>query len=1283
MVLRKLGKILGICSAGLLLLALLLMLGVKLALDRVPAYQEEIKAWVHQQTGYHIRFAHVSPALRWYGPELSFQRLELRSKDDRRVLARAARGRIGSDIWRLLSSGKLFAGRVELDSPDIVVARLGKAQFALASEIPLRHADAAATALNLDDLPTGRLVIRDGRITVAHWNPALPNLVLGNVDLDITRDAGDVAVNLDARLPPALGGKLSVAAKAHGLGDLDSIEWSADVRTRDISFTGWRQLLPEYLHHLDSGSGAFGFGANGRGRDLARAVFDFAAKNVVTRMSDGTKAQFDQISGSLALTHEGDRWTLLGRGVRASRHGRNDPASQFDVTWRGDRAGLLELRAHASYLRADNLLPLAGLMPRKAARDRLIAISPTGEWTNASLLLSRREPTDPWQFQVRAQFRRAGFAPIGRSAGLRGLSGSLAGDQDGGHVTLDARAATIAWPYEWQRPVDIDALDGTIYWRRTPQDLLIATPGLAVENHDAKLRALAALRLPANGDSPILTMVSHVADGNAAAARYYLPRARLHPKSLAWLDQAFVSGRVSNGVVVYNGPVRHFPFRDGSGLFLARFDVDGMTLHYGAGWPPLEDVGGSAEFRNQGLVVHLRRAKAGGISVDSGEARFADLKNAELNVDAKAAFDASAALRFLRASPLDAKAGRAFSAVSGRGPMSARIKLFFPFKDFAHRRVLIQGAFDGVTLDRPGSALVASGLKGDFTVDGAQLARADIRGRMLGGPFRADAHGSLKKPATRTVVNFRGTLDGDALGAALGLPAADAIRGQAQWHAVLKMIPAPALERSLRVSSNLEGLTLDLPQPLGKPKERAIPAWAEIQWPAADGPVINAALGSIVHATVALRPDSGGERIAHAAIMFGDAEPVFSDSQVFNVRGLIQRLDLAGWRKLYTPEQGGGALTKYLRTAKLDIREADFGGFAVRDFKLGFVADDDRWLMKIDGPNVAGTIDMPAAGAVDAPWNLSFERLSIDEAAAADGGGAKDGGAGPAESALRITPERVPAVDFRAKRLTWGGRDFGDVSAKLSKVDDGVNLDQLTIAGKSFNVQAHGDWRGPDPGRGRLAASLVSTDVQATLAQLGYARVIAAKKGRLDLDLRWAGAPTADAMRDATGHVRVALDHGQVFGIKPGAGRVLGLASIAALPRRLALDFSDLTDKGLAFDTVSGDFDLRGGNAYTDNVLLKGPAAEIGLIGRLGLKNKDYDQTAVVTGSVGNSLPIAGALAGGPVVGAAVLLFTQVFKQPLRGLARGYYHITGGWDNPIVERITSADAASATAEVPK
>src|SRR5712671_5704329 len=150
MALRKVGKILLYCCAGILGIFLLLMLAVKLALDRAPQYQAEIKEWVHDRIGYTIAFAHVSPAFRWYGPELYFDRLELRSKDDRRVLARAAGGRVAADIWQLIRSGKLLAGRIELDSPTIVITRLGPTSFALASEIKLGGNDSSLETLTLN-----------------------------------------------------------------------------------------------------------------------------------------------------------------------------------------------------------------------------------------------------------------------------------------------------------------------------------------------------------------------------------------------------------------------------------------------------------------------------------------------------------------------------------------------------------------------------------------------------------------------------------------------------------------------------------------------------------------------------------------------------------------------------------------------------------------------------------------------------------------------------------------------------------------------------------------------------------------------------------------------------------------------------------------------------------------------------------------------------------------------------------------------------------------------------
>jgi len=1269
----KAGKILLFCIAGILVLMLTLMLAVKLALDRAPQYQGEIKEWVHRQTGYHIAFAHVSPAFRWYGPELYFDQLELRSKDDRRVLARAHGGRIGADIWHPLQSRRLFSLRIELDSPNILMDRVGPNKFALASEIVLGGDNSSLDTLALKDLPAGTLAIRRGFVTIRHWNPDLPQLELRGVNMDLRRGADLVSLRLTTQLPQVLGGTLSFNGTAEGAGLSASLDWRVLASGRGISFPGWRRLLPEYLTKLDAGNGEFDLLAQGRGATLSRADLDFDAKGVITKFVDSPSAKFGEISGALTAIHTGDRWTLLGRHVRTLREGRRDPDSDFDVAWRGSDAGVLEFRAQANYLRVETLLPLAGFVPQKDLRDRLRDAAPTGEWVDMRVQLVRSNVDDPWQFQVHALFSGMGFAPIGRAPGLRGLSGTLAGNESGGQIVIDTHTAVFNWPNQFPEPLELPTLKATLYWKRTADEFLVATSDLAMNTRDVGLRGKIAWRQPSDGSSPILTVASAVANGNVANARLYFPRELIPAGVLAWLNRAFVAGHLSHADLIFEGPVRRFPFRDGGGLFLARCNLEGMTLDYREGWPRIEGLATQAEFRNQGMSARLISAYTGGLTVDSAEARFADFKNGELVIRTAAHGDANDALQFLRATPLDAMAENAFSSVEGSGALKATVDLFLPFQQFDNRQVLVHVNLNDAAVNRKGSTLAATDLVGDADIDGAQVARADVRGRILGGAFQMTAR-PRSRPVTRTQLDFRGTLTGEALRAALSLPANIPINGQTDWHGVLRMAPDPARERSLRISSTLVGLELKLPEPLAKPAADSLPASVDTQWPPNGGPQVRVALGQVLRGAVTLDADESGPKLRRAAVGFGAAEPAFSDSQPVNVGGNIEKLDLAGWLKLTSSAKSSKSLANYLRSAKFEVAQLDYLGLSFLDVALELTDAEGAWRISVSGPNVDGTITLPG-GADSEPWNLEFARLKFVDGPQQTGSSSDQ----PASA----DPRSIPAVNFHAAELTWGEREFGDVRATLQKLDDGISLKQLTATGSNYEATAEGEWRGKDAGAGHIEGKITSTDVGDTLGQLGFDAVLEAKTGRVDFDMSWLGAPTAESLESATGKVQVALDKGQIVGFKPGAGRVLGLASLAELRRRLALDFSDLTDKGFAFDTIRGDFDVHDGSAYTDNVLVKGPAAEIGLIGRVGLKNKDYDQTAVVTGNLGKSpLPLAGFVAG-PVIGGAVLLFSQVFKQPLKGLARGYYRITGSWDNPTVERIKSADAAAATAEAPK
>jgi uncharacterized protein YhdP len=86
---------------------------------------------------------------------------------------------------------------------------------------------------------------------------------------------------------------------------------------------------------------------------------------------------------------------------------------------------------------------------------------------------------------------------------------------------------------------------------------------------------------------------------------------------------------------------------------------------------------------------------------------------------------------------------------------------------------------------------------------------------------------------------------------------------------------------------------------------------------------------------------------------------------------------------------------------------------------------------------------------------------------------------------------------------------------------------------------------------------------------------------------------------------------------------------------------------------------------------MRGLGRGISARGQTNLRDRTYDQTAVVTGRLGASLGVAGALPEGQP-SARRCFFSQIFKEPLEGVTRGYYRITGSWDDRRVAASTRA-----------
>ena len=141
------------------------------------------------------------------------------------------------------------------------------------------------------------------------------------------------------------------------------------------------------------------------------------------------------------------------------------------------------------------------------------------------------------------------------------------------------------------------------------------------------------------------------------------------------------------------------------------------------------------------------------------------------------------------------------------------------------------------------------------------------------------------------------------------------------------------------------------------------------------------------------------------------------------------------------------------------------------------------------------------------------------------------------------------------------------------------------------------------------------------------------------------GALPDFALERMDGQSEISNRFGQLPNIDPGLGRVVGLFSLQNIMRRLSLDFSDLFQPGTSFDRIGGEFVFKRGQAVhrRSDDRSAGRADRHQRPDRLAgsrLRPADHGDARL-----GGALPVAGVLAGGPAVGAAVLVAERLLQK--------------------------------------
>ena len=1257
---RKLFKYAAYFGAAVVILLAVAVGLFRLMLPKLPTYQEEIKDWASAAIGMQVEFSGMDARWRLSGPELTFYDAELATDDRVRVL-NAEEVSVGVELPRLLLDLELVADRVLIRDAAVELRQDENGRW-LVQDIPLAEIGPAPAGE-----PDGALVGIGEDIALHVRLAHRPEPVTLEVEsVQFRREDGQQSVDASLVLPEAFGAELEVAATQRLPDGGAAAPWRLYAEGEGLDVAALAGLLPD-PPPLASGMADVQLWAELEDGAAQSATANFVLADVAAASGDDASAAAGapfSAQGRLEFSRGPDGWLVAADEFVMSAAGGQWPESSLTLRATTGDAGRLErLTGRATWIDFDLLRHVAPLVPADY-RSAFVELALSG--VVRDLDLSVVDPASPdRRFNGTARLEQVGMAPWRGFPGLRGFSGSLRADHAGGRLEIDAADVQVSLPAWFAEPLVVRRAAGTVIWRRGEAGTTILSDSVRLGTADLDSQSSLQVTLPADGGSPLLDLQSRWSAGSIGVIERYLPVNIMKPGLTRWLRDALVEGEVTSATTRFSGSLREFPFEEGEGTFRTEAQVRNAVLRYAGSWPQVEDIDADLVIDNTRLYTVDNSATSAGNRVVDARLEIPDLRSPVLLIDAQATGTLDSIYRFARQSPIDSLFGGHLERVDVDGGASFDLQLSYPVLD--RERYTFSTAFhsENGTVSIDGLPAPITEIRGGVTVTRDALRSDALVGRFLGSPITIElARAGDAAPGHSVIARARGSVTDQGLVEGLGVPLTGRLQGGTTFDAAVRFpdrgaeAPAPL---SIGIESDLNGLSFELPEPLGKPAGIVRPLSLELAFPE-DGRI--AATGSLTGAAqwrLAFTRENGGWDLDRGTVALGGAVPGEPQSRGLHIVGHAPRLDVDAWLALADGESGEAGVGERIRSIDLLVDELGVIGQELSRHRLVVDRSAHDWVVQLDGEQVAGSIRLPYDFASGRAIELAMQKLTLP------------GGDGAATGKALADPRTLPPIIVQADEFSLGNRHLGSLAAEFARTPRGLVAETVETSSATFGIIGSARWlvdeSDPAGQRTFVTGRLTSSDAMQTLEQLDYQPGIESEAMDVQFDVSWSGGPRQDFLGTLEGDVSVRFGAGQLNEVEPGAGRVFGLMSIVALPRRLSLDFSDVFERGFGFDEITGSFRLDDGQAYTCDLSLKGPAADVGIVGRTGLVSKTYQQAAVVSANVGNTLPVVGAVVAGPQVAAALLIFSQIFKKPLQEMGQVYYGIEGSWENPAVDVI--------------
>ncbi|TXF12201.1 TIGR02099 family protein [Pelomicrobium methylotrophicum] len=1218
-------------------------------LPNADSFRGYVTQYVERSLGLSMTLGRLEAG--WHGlrPQLRLFDVQVLDRDGQPALALKRVEAIFS--WYSLLHRDIRLHLLEAEAPVVHVRRDSEGRWWVAG-LPLDRSPLKAEGVLGGWLLRQRAVLVHGASVV--WEDALrgaPPLELSRVELRLENLHGRHRFGLRASAPPALGGRLDVRGDLAAGNGVDLEGWSGELYAalEDVDADAWRPWvwLPEGWR---AGTGAVRAWITLQGGWAVAGVADVRLANVAVRLAPELPVlDLVAVGGRLGWRKDKTAYEFFTRRLSlATRDGLRLSPTDFRFRRAGEgESARTELAANVLDLGV--LAALSRYLPLAAqTRERLEALSPRGRLADldASWQGSLAALTD---YRVRARFEGLALDPYGLAPGFRGLSGTLEGTEEKGTFTLSGKGAVLELPRVFVQPLVFDRFSVQGGWAKRESGTEISLRRLSFANADLEGTASGKYWTEARGPGRI-DLTGRLSRADARRIYAYLPQV-VNEEVRAWLKSALLSGRAAEVRLTLKGALEHFPFTDErQGQFLVTAKATGVDLRYAEGWPSLEGIEAELAFRGAKMEITATRGAILGARLTRVHAVIPDLGAAEphLRVSGEAQGETNAFLRFLDESPLGSRIGGFTRGMEATGGGQLALKLDVPLGHSGEAKLEGVYEFHANRVAFLAGAPPLEQVTGTLRFTDREVRSNGISARFLGGPVRISV--STEAEEVRLTASGRVALEsGPASGAAAWTRF---LSGSTEWR-FTQVVRRDATEETLE--SSLAGLALALPAPLSKVAEEPLAFRMERRKAGPGLSRLTLSLGDRASAQFLLRRTSDAISVERGAIVLG-APTAKAEREGLWITGKAPVLDADRWLELL-PKKGESA---DLGLAGIDLKVGRLFAFN-RLFREVEIAGENRQgalRLRLAGREIAGEVAWEGAGPGMLTARLARLTLPSDETLERE-----DDQAPPKEHDL-------PGLDIVADSFTVKDVPYGRLELLAQPEGNLWRIAKLQLRHSDSVLTASGQWqRQPNFPRTRLHVELEVADLGRFVARLKMGEGLRGGKGSVRGTLEWTGVPYSVDYPTLSGSLTLGFQDGQFLEAEPGVAKLLGILSLQALPRRIALDFTDVFSKGFAFEEMRGEVRLARGVARTEELAIDGASAKVVMKGEVDLAHETQNLRVKVMPSLAETAALATGVVGGPVAGLATFALSKVLNDPFDQIAAFEYDIAGTWGDPKVTKI--------------